>query len=821
MYGFRFTDHRGRGYGVRYVYRKFGESFSDENTTLPSTLEDEVIIHINDDDVSMGGFSLGGHMLGWGDPTGRLDASGLQLSKWRGNRWRGVYAPDAGVDAQVTWDGTANTLTVVFQAPFNTGASSSPLANHPDLLGYLGYPHSNGVIHLHDTFTGTPQDGFIGNVLSYESRTVNDITGTHIFYGVRGESFSSSHYVNSGTVTSTATTQPHASNNTMRVLLSSRINWTTLVTDEVLAYATNVAINHPNPNQEDGIAVDVRRLYACDGRTLGEWGVAEDAIIVRSHNPQRGATPISRMFSSKLHTDYAIQAAHLEYGEYETLAKDATGIYAFSSSSDAVHQPISDALLDKNRQIDAGYLPRTVLQIRTKGRGYHANTPTPILVDSFNDPVPVDTWRKNLKGITFTSTSGDHILPALNNDMILIDDYNSSSKVFNTPSSSYSITHALIPAGQESATFTDSGGVSRSKELSFGERKRFYYTDKQFALLESEHGSDSLTEIKLERDDFANDNWVDNFTGTLIAKDHIFMRFGEQQIGGRRSYGAVDAEPLVYFKGAKDSNDHSVPLYFGGGFSGVVLDINDGTENDYSSFYTHPYSNGPTGTAGIQNANEISTSFAIVDCNALLAFFPATPLLNQHRGSLSHPVANRNNILSPDLAGGTQPLHPNTPAHVQARYAAGIVQQKPSPLILRVANPNARYKDTDVGETHTTYIIFGPGQAFPFTEMTAVNTDEQPHPGYVVTTGNTWSKVPANKNLPNEIKNSDNQYGPPSAAYQSARQVFHWNTTWNWSPAQGIPNIGTTSVGLLQRPEHGSHYGEHFTGTFYPTTINF
>ena len=816
LYGFRFTDHRGRGYGVRYVYRKFGESFSDENTTLPSTLEDEVIIHINDDDVSMGGFSLGGHMLGWGDPTGRLDASGLQLSKWRGNRWRGMYAPDAGVDAQVTWDGTANTLTVVFQAPFNTGASSSPLANHPDLLGYLGYPHSNGVIHLHDTFTGTSQDGFIGNVLSYESRTVNDITGTHIFYGVRGESFSSSHYVNSGTVTNTARTQPHASNNTMRVLLSSRINWTTLVTDEVLAYATNVAINHPNPNQEDGIAVDVRHLYACDGRTLGEWGVAEDAIIVRSHNPQRGATPISRMFSSKLHTDYAIQAAHLEYGEYETLAKDATGIYAFSSSSDAVHQPISDALLDKNRQIDAGYLPRTVLQIRTKGRGYHANTPTPILVDSFNDPVPVDTWRKNLKGITFTSTSGDHILPALNNDMILIDGYNSSTKVFNTPSSSYSITHALIPAGQESHTID-----SFAKELSFGERKRFYYTDKQFALLASEQGSNSLTKIELERNDFANDDWVANFTGTLVSKDHIFMRFGQQQIGGRRSYGAVDAEPLVYFKGAKDSNDHSVPLYFGGGFSGVVLDINDGTENDYSSFYTHPYSNGPTGTAGIQNANEISTSFAIVDCNALLAFFPATPLLNQHRGSLSHPVANRNNILSPDLASGAQPPHPNTPAHVQARYTAGIVQQKPSPLILRVANPNARYKDTDVGETHTTYIIFGPGQAFPFTEMTAVNTDEQPHPGYVVTTGNTWSKVPANKNLPNEIKNSDNQYGPPSAAYQTARQVFHWNTTWNWSPAQGIPNIGTTSAGLLQRPEHGYHYGEHFTGTHYPTASNF
>jgi hypothetical protein len=816
LYGFRFTDHRGRGYGVRYVYRKFGQAFSDENTTLPSTLEDEVIIHINDDDVSMGGFTLGGHMLGWGDPTGRLDVSGLQLSKWRGNRWRGMYAPDAGVDAEVTWDGTANTLTVVFEAPFNTSASSSPLANHPDLLGYLGYPHSNGIIHLHDPFTGTTADGFVGNALSYESRTVDDITGTHIFYGVRGESFVSSHYVSSGTVTDATRTQPHASDNTMRVLLSSRINWTTLVTDEVLAYATNVAINHPNPNQEDGIAVDVRHLYACDGRTLGEWGVAEDAIIVRSHNPQRGATPISRMFSSKLHTDYAIQAAHLEYGEYETLAKDATGIYEFSTSSDAVHQPISDALLDKNRQIDAGYLPRTVLQIRTKGRGYHANTPTPILVDSFNDPVPVDAWRKNLKGITFTSTSGDHILPALNNEMLLFNHYQHTGKYFYHTTTDNGITHALVPSGQE-ATSID----TFDKEHSFGEQKRFYFTDKQYALLTSVQNLFSLQRVEWGRDEFANQDWVDHFTSNFSNEDHILMRFGNQKIGGRRSFGAVDAEPIVYFRGAKDSNDHSVPLYFGGGFSGVVLDINDGTENDYSSFYTHPYSNGPTGTAGIQNANEISTSFAIVDCNALLAFFPATPLLNQHRGSLSHPVANRNNVLSPDLAGGAHAAHVNTPAHVQARYTAGIVQQKPSPLVLRVANPNARYKDTDVGETHTTYIIFGPGQAFPFTEMTTVNSDEQPHPGYVVTTGNSWSKVPANKNLPNEIKNSDDKYGPPSSTYQSARQVFHWNTTWNWSPAQGVPNIGTTTgAGLIQRPEHGSHYGEHFTNSVRVTTSN-
>ena len=107
---------------------------------------------------------------------------------------------------------------------------------------------------------------------------------------------------------------------------------------------------------------------------------------------------------------------------------------------------------------------------------------------------------------------------------------------------------------------------------------------------------------------------------------------------GLRSLGSVFSEPYVFFRGGKSSTDHSVPLFFGGGFSGVTLDINDGTKNDYSSFYTHPYANGPMGAAGLQNANEISTSHAILDANAMFAFFPGAALCNQHRGSITPPA---------------------------------------------------------------------------------------------------------------------------------------------------------------------------------------
>ena len=807
IYGFRFSDHRGQGYGVRYIYRTAREAFANENTILPSTFDDEICIFFDDKDVSQGGFTIGSHMLGYGDSAGRLDRSGgLTEAKWRGNRWNGKYAPDAGVDCEVTWDGVNDTLTVVLKAPFNT--LNTVLNAHTDILGYLGYPKINGIIHLHDTFTGTNDKGSLGNTFSYESRSINDLSGVHTFYGVRGAGFNSSHYVSVvGVVIDSAMAQPHATNNTMRVLLSSRLNMTTLITDEVLALATTVAINATNPNTENGIPVDCRHLLASDGRTLGEWGVSATAIIVRAHNPQRGAKILSRMFEATIHTDYGIQAAHIEYGEYKTLGKNIHSKWTLGAPHN-VHKPIQDYDIDKQRQSDSGYLPKTIIQIRTKGRGYHANTPTPILVDSFNDPVSVKNWQENLKGIQYTSISGDHILPSLNNPIILTSSFDHVSNTF-TLDATNKITHVMIPAGQEGSVIN-----TFAKKSSFGEKMRLYYSDGLYAIHYSVQGVNSLTQITYD-DDFENNAWAERYDGNDNV-DCVLQRFGNREIGGYRSYGSVDSEPIIYFRGARDSNDHSVPLYFGGGFSGVVMDVNDGTQNDYADSYTHPYSNGPTGTAGIQHANEISTSFALMDCNALLAFFPGTAFLNQHRGSIGNPVNNQDSIVTTDLDGGAYLSYITTPPHVTAKYSRGVIQQRPVPLVVRVGHPTARYEDyKSGGDTGTTYIIFGPGQAFPFTETIAPDAETEPHPGFVVTTGNTWSKVPFGENLPNDITNTVGVYGPEIASYQTASQRFQWNTKLNWSPAQGIPNIGDIGGStLIQRPEHGFHYGEHFLNPF-------
>ena len=59
-------------------------------------------------------------------------------------------------------------------------------------------------------------------------------------------------------------------------------------------------------------------------------------------------------------------------------------------------------------------------------------------------------------------------------------------------------------------------------------------------------------------------------------------------------------------------------LFFGGGHTGVVFDISDGSKNDYSDFYKHHLANGPTGFAGFQNLGNFGTASAILDFTDVL-----------------------------------------------------------------------------------------------------------------------------------------------------------------------------------------------------------
>ena len=54
-------------------------------------------------------------------------------------------------------------------------------------------------------------------------------------------------------------------------------------------------------------------------------------------------------------------------------------------------------------------------------------------------------------------------------------------------------------------------------------------------------------------------------------------------------------------------------LFFGGGHTGVVFDVSDGTANDYSDKYTHPFAKGPTGFSGFQNLGDFMGASAVLD----------------------------------------------------------------------------------------------------------------------------------------------------------------------------------------------------------------
>ena len=777
IYGFRFKDNLGRESGIRMIYRKMGDEFSNDNTILPDTIEDEVCIFFDDRSVSDGGFTIGHHMNGEGDATGRSTMStNVENRKgWFGNRWNGVSSPSVVTKMTLDYQTANETVEVTsIEAQGDASSTSFPVLNSQsgqkeDALSYLGYPRENGV------FQASVNGAEIGNTFSYTKRVGNK------FYGV-SPTIADGDY-----------------------LVSPVQNWTTIITDEVIAAATAAAINAGNEiNDEDGHTFDCTKMYATDGRTFGEWGVKPDSIKIRAYNTSTSVKPLSSSFTASLHKDLGIKAAHLEFGEIEGAhLPEAThaqpnwffGLNTFNTAFD----PVLDERLDAGQSIACGYIPYNLLQIRTLAKGPNVNTATPILVDSNNRAVSTDTWRENLKGMRFTRTYGDHILPKIDNPMGVFDASQTSGANWATRQfkvTSTSRYNVLIPKSADTH--------------SVGEKKRIYFRDDVYALVTQ---GNNFWEWDLNSQ---SENWPVG-VNNVPTKDSIFSLYAKPEeardFAGIRSVGSVFSEPIVYFRGGKSGEDHSVPLFFGGGFSGVVLDVNDGTANDYSSFYTHPYANGPTGVAGLQNASEISTSHAMLDCNAMFAFFPGAALCNQHRGNITPPAFNKNNILSPDLSNGTT-------------YSSGVVKAKPVPLVIRFPHPTARYDDHLDGidiDSKTTYMIFGPGQAFPFTREVQDDGDTgvdqsigqsfdsslgsnrfEPHPGRVVVVGNSWSSVPNSNLFPNSIGNSSNVLLPPVKTYYTSTAGWHWRAMVNWESPAGYTMKGKWS----QRPAHGRHYGQ-------------
>jgi len=664
LYGFRFTDHRGKDHTIRLIYRKKGQPFANNNTVLPPSLENEIIISFDDSDVSKGGFTIGKHMKGSTYPIS-LDCGSTTTTSditssltWRGNSWNGIRVPANGypVDS-ISMSGAAMSITI--QDAFHLDAAD---ATSQDYLGLLGFPDEGLFI-----YTDNKSGGQSSKVFRYTSRTSrsaasdnNGTNSTHIFYGVSGGTPDTT---NMGTGT-----------------ISPMLNWTTIVTDELIAAAVEYAMGvDPNKSRK----FDCSTMYAPDGRTYKEWmgDAATTAIQVHTLNDKKKVTPLRDLFSVSRDIDL--------------------GLYAGNADTYLSSTQIEDGVV-----VDTGYLPRTLLNITANFRGENANTATPVLVKSDGSAVSTSEWQKHLRGEKFTAYAGDHITPCVNNPIVRV----TSGSVLNFYVFPWQLWAPYDPSANgnffsEPFTVYDGSGdwATVKLKVSGGTGGRFDVVSKH-----------------------------DNFGSVDMTNDYLSLWTGERArlFAGNRVAGNTYGEPITYFRGAHDSPDHSVPLYFGGGFSGVVMDINDGTQNDYTEFYSHPYASGPTGCAGLQNVGENMGAHAILDTTAMLAMFPGTPFLNQHRGESQPPFTNADALLAPDMnvqsgstkVGNTNQMmgfaDENAKAAVYKDGTDSIDNQTavthPTPIVLRFAHPYARYTDATSGcADEVAYVVFGPGQSVP------------------------------------------------------------------------------------------------------------
>jgi len=774
LYGFRFTDHRDKDHTIRLVYREKGQSFANNNTVLPPGLENEIIISFDDRDIGKGGFTVGKHMKGSTYPVtidAGEDSVGDDITTsvtWRGNSWNGIKAPSAGYPVS-TASVSGSNLSITLSNIWYTDAST---ATSLDYLGLLGFPEEGLFIYTDNHSSSQTTKVFRYTSRSHKSAAsdANGTMSTHSFYGVTG-----------GTLDTSNMSAEYAT-------ISPMLNWTTIVTDELIAAAVEYAMGvDPNTASE----FDCSKLYGPDGRTYKEWmgDAATTAIQIHTLNDKKKVTPLGDLFSVSREIDL--------------------GLYAGNAETYLTSTQVDDGVV-----VDTGYLPKTLLNITSKFRGENANTVSPTFIKSNGDSLSTSDWKKHLRGEKFTAYAGDHITPCINNVIV---------KVTSVSGTTITVTpwQLLTPYDPAIAALDNY----------FSELYTLYDPNGKWATYQLVPAGNNDSGGKLEL--------VNKHSDFSIAQNNHLSTWGPEkdprarEFAGHRLTGNTYGEPLTYFRGAHDSPDHSVPLYFGGGFSGVVMDINDGTQNDYTEFYSHPYASGPTGCAGLQNVGENMGAHAILDTTAMLAMFPGTPFLNQHRGESQPPFTNADALLAPDMnvkSGSGSNLAGNTTQLVgydndsdkATRYkddGSDVDNQTtithPTPIVLRFAHPYARYTDAASGcADEVAYIVFGPGQSVPKNiQMYASSGVKEPTALKTVSAKFTHvyhndlggislrgSGTEPGKYHPNEMskgwKNSGTYtdraglfkpYLPPTMSWQRSAE-YPYGVLRNWEPACGTPS---------------------------------
>tara|TARA_R100001509_G_scaffold158855_1_gene124576 strand:+ start:968 stop:16339 length:15372 start_codon:yes stop_codon:yes gene_type:complete len=828
LYGMKLVDHRGKSHFIRYIYRRGGESFSHKNSVMPNTIDEETLIYFDDRDIGQGGFTIGANMWGHGSfGTPFFYSAGLTHT-WRGNKWRGVYTPNAGYAVTVKLATPNNTLTLKSDSAscglYGKGIWHQ-LPDVDDVLGHMGFPDS-GLIWVAKPQSNTTYERK-GLVFSYTHRTHSGRGGPHAFFGLQGfeaDAISTYHFNTQDRCGPTTISDDRAP-----TIISPHLNQTTIVTDELIAAATNYAFT-VDPNEGDQY-FDCSHLRAPDGRTYGEilGDNAQTAIKIGKFNQDKEILPIGKLFSSSLSRDWGLQASNTD-------ADINTGSAGGQFGGATVVQD------KKTHMAECGYIPYTLLQISTRFKGSNANTATPIFVDQSNNAISTDEWQKHLRGEKFTRYEGDHITPSLEAATYTIDTQVGTSLPGGTEYTTYQL-QLRDPAnfavlGRQYAWQLQhiSGGTNLNYDAttefggaidgSWSPFKRLELDSETYLHCAALSSIAAPTDVTHDLIAWHHGESKGEFKDKLVV-DIILQRFKfVNDIHGLRLRGNRRGNPLLYFRGGQDSIDNHVPLYFGGGFSGVVMDINDGSRVDYSTHNKHPYANGPTGSTGMQDIGEKMGAYALLDTTALFAMFPATVALDQHRGEATPPFANQNAILNTDIDGNT-----NTHTIPGTTYT-NVNIAKPTPVVLRFAHPYARYDDS---VNSVAYMIFGPGQAVPkhwYGEGAGIGFDASVEPSakwtvanklYTAIDGSVATAfemgVESGFFLPNELSNTvlrggANQFLPMTDVY-GAENVFPYSPFRHWEPSYGSPNINFNQQYATEARYVTHHFANFTQGVVY------
>ena len=198
-------------------------------------------------------------------------------------------------------------------------------------------------------------------------------------------------------------------------------------------------------------------------------GVLQMSQLKSKLQPQKATLSLYRtFFTASLSQDVGIRASHIEYGEVESLKIDNDGVAVTGDGTTSRY-----GLIAKGRSLNNVVISLTIIQITTKGRGH--NTATPNIVDSQNNPINTSTWRKNLIGENFIESSGDLILPNLDNPTLKMSALGSGAVM--TLHSDNEMWHFAKPAGEESAVNHVEQGASQdyARVDSFGTKTPISY----------------------------------------------------------------------------------------------------------------------------------------------------------------------------------------------------------------------------------------------------------------------------------------------------------------------------------------------------------